>query len=223
MSPAPRLIDVSHTVEDGMITYKGFPAPVVCDWLSREASRARYEDAEFQIAKIEMIANTGTYVDSPFHRYEHGKDLSELPLESVAELDCVVIRVDPAASPAIDEIPLAPKEVSGRAVLFHTGWDRHWRTEAYFDGFPHLTERAAEWLANAGAALVGIDSMNIDSIATGRRPVHSILLGHDIPIVEHLCGLSAVPERGGSFSAVPVKVKGCGTFPVRAFVSTRIA
>ena len=219
MLPAPRLIDVSHTVEDGMITYKGFPAPVVCDWLSREASRARYEDAEFQIAKIEMIANTGTYVDSPFHRYEHGKDLSELPLESVAELDCVVIRIHPAASPAIDEIPLAPKEVSGRAVLVHTGWDRHWRTEAYFDGFPHLTERAAEWLANAGAALVGIDSMNIDSIATGRRPVHSVLLGHDIPIVEHLCGLSAVPERGGRFSAVPVKVKGCGTFPVRAFVS----
>lgn len=219
MSPAPRLIDVSHTVEDGMITYKGFPAPVVCDWLSREASRARYEDAEFQIAKIEMIANTGTYVDSPFHRYEHGKDLSELPLESVAELDCVVIRIDPAASPAIDEIPLASKAVSGRAVLFHTGWDRHWRTEAYFDGFPHLTERAAEWLANAGAALVGIDSMNIDSIATGRRPVHSILLGHDIPIVEHMRGLSGVPERGASFSAVPVKVKGCGTFPVRAFVS----
>ena len=220
MPSARRLIDVSHIVEDGMITYKGFPPPVVCDWLSREASRARYEDAEFQIARIEMIANTGTYVDSPFHRYEHGKDLSELPLESVAELDCVVIRIDPAASPAIDEISLAPTDVSGRAVLFHTGWDRHWRTDAYFDGFPHLTERAAEWLANAGAALVGIDSMNIDSIATGRRPVHSILLGHDIPIVEHMCGLAAAPDRGGRFSAVPMKVKGCGTFPVRAYVST---
>jgi len=220
MPSAPRLIDVSHTVEHGMVTYKGFPAPIICDWLSREASRARYEDAEFQIGKIEMIANTGTYVDSPFHRYEHGKDLSELPLESVADLDCVVIRIDPASSPAIDQLPLAPKDVRGRAVLFHTGWDRHWRTDAYFDGSPHLTERAAEWLAKAGAALVGIDSMNIDSIATGRRPVHSILLGHEIPIVEHMCGLAAAPERGGRFSAVPVKVKGLGTFPVRAFIST---
>lgn len=220
MPSAARLIDVSHTVEHGMITYKGFPAPIICDWLSREASRARYEDTEFHIGKIEMIANTGTYVDSPFHRYERGKDLSELPLESVADLDCVVVRIDPAGSPAIDEIPLAPSDVRGRAILFHTGWDRHWRTEAYFGGFPHLTERAADWLVKAGAALVGIDSMNIDSIATGKRPVHSILLGHEIPIVEHLCGLAAAPDQGGRFSAVPVKVKGLGTFPVRAFVST---
>ena len=220
MPSASRLIDVSHTIEHGMITYKGFPAPIVCDWLSREASRARYDGVEFQIGKIEMIANTGTYVDSPFHRYEQGKDLSELPLESVADLDCVVIRIDPSASTAIDDIPLTPKEVRGRAVLFHTGWDRHWRTEAYFDGFPHLTERAAEWLAKARAALVGIDSMNIDSIATGKRPVHSILLGQEIPIVEHMCNLAAAPDRGGRFSAVPVKVRGMGSFPVRAFIST---
>lgn len=221
MTRTPTLIDVSHTIEHGMVTYKGFPAPIICDWLSREASRSRYDGEEFHIGKIEMIANTGTYVDSPFHRYEHGKDLSELPLESVADLDCVVVRIDPAASPAIDDVPLAPRDVEGRAVLFHTGWDRHWRTEAYFENAPHLTERAADWLANAGATLVGIDSMNIDSVATGKRPVHSILLGHDIPIVEHMCGLSDVPDRGGRFSAVPVKVKGFGTFPVRAFVSTR--
>lgn len=221
MTRTPTLIDVSHTIEHGMVTYKGLPAPIICDWLSREASRSRYDGEEFHIGKIEMIANTGTYVDSPFHRYEHGKDLSELPLESVADLDCVVVRIDPAASPAIDDVPLAPRDVEGRAVLFHTGWDRHWRTEAYFENAPHLTERAADWLANAGATLVGIDSMNIDSVATGRRPVHSILLGHDIPIVEHMCGLSDVPDRGGRFSAVPVKVKGFGTFPVRAFVSTR--
>ena len=216
-----RLIDVSHTIEHGMITYKDFPGPIICDWLSREASRSRYDGEEFQIGKIEMIANTGTYVDRPFHRYENGKDLSELPLESVADLDCVVVRIDPMASSAIDEVPLSATDVRGRAVLFHTGWDRHWRTDAYFDGFPHLTERAAEWLAKAGATLVGIDSMNIDSIATGKRPVHSILLGREIPIVEHMRGLSAVPDRGGRFSAVPVKIKGCGTFPVRAFVSTR--
>jgi kynurenine formamidase len=203
-----------------MVTYKGFPAPVICDWLSREASRARYAPGtEFQIGKIEMIANTGTYVDSPFHRYESGKDLSELPLESLADLECLVVRVDPAAASAIDQVPLAASRVRGRAVLFHTGWDRHWRTDAYFEGHPHLTERAAEWLAKAGAALVGIDSLNIDSVATGERPVHTVLLGSEIPIVEHLRGLGDVPTEGGRFFAVPVKVKAFGTFPVRAFVA----
>jgi kynurenine formamidase len=217
MPARTRLIDVSHVVEDGMVTYKGLPAPIICDWRTREESRAIYDGAEFQIRKVEMVANTGTYVDSPFHRYAHGKDLSELPLESVADLECVVIRVDPAKGPAIDAISLT-RDVSGKAVLFHTGWDRLWRTDAYFESHPHLTERVAERLANAGAALVGIDSMNIDSIATGARPVHTILLGNDIPIAEHLRGLAAVPPRGGRFSAVPVKVKGCGTFPVRAYV-----
>ena len=215
-----RFVDVSHVVEDGMITYKGFPAPIICDWMSREASRSRYAPGtEFQIGKIEMIANTGTYVDSPFHRYADGKDLSELPLESVADLECLVVRVPASAGPTIDTVPLSARDVAGRAVLFHTGWDRHWRTDAYFEGHPHLTGRAAEWLAKAGAALVGIDSFNIDSIATGERPVHSILLGREIPICEHMTGLGAVPERGGRFSAVPVKVKGMGTFPVRAYVA----
>jgi arylformamidase len=214
-----RLIDVSHTVEHGMVTYKGLPAPVICDFRSREESRSIYDGAEFQIGKVEMVANTGTYVDSPFHRYADGKDLSELPLESVADLECLIVRVDIAKGLAIDTVPLAASEVGGRAVLFHTGWDRHWRTDAYFEGPPYLTERAAEWLRKAGAALVGIDSMNIDSIATGARPVHTILLGDEIPIAEHLCGLGRAPERGGRFSAVPVKVKGCGTFPVRAYVS----
>lgn len=215
-----RLIDVSHTVEHGMVTYKGFPAPMICDWLSREDSRAKYaHGTEFQIGKIEMIANTGTYIDSPFHRYENGKDLSELPLESVADLDCVIVRVDKLQEGAIDQISLSPERVRGRAVLFHTGWDRHWRTDAYFEGHPYLTERLAEWLVKAGVALVGIDSLNIDSTQTGERPVHTVLLGREIPIVEHMCGLSAAPAEGGRFSAVPVKVKGFGTFPVRAFIS----
>ena len=214
---AKRFIDVSHVVEHGMATYKNFPAPVICDWLSREASRAKYQPGtEFQIGKIEMIANTGTYVDAPYHRYANGKDLSQLPLESLANLDCVVVRVKPGIT-SIDEVPLTAKQVAGRAVLFHTGWDRHWRTQDYFDGHPFVTEKVAEFLARSGAALVGIDSHNIDDTSGGTRPVHSTLLGHDIPICEHMCGLAALPDEGSRFFAVPVKVKAMGTFPVRAF------
>ncbi len=215
-----KLIDVSHTVESGMLTYKGLPAPHVCDYLSREASRKLYSaGTEFQIGRIDMVANTGTYVDSPFHRYADGKDLSELPLASLANLDCLVARMDVTGSRAIDTLPFAAADVRGKAVLVHTGWARHWRTESYFEGFPYLTGRLAQWLRDAGAVLVGIDSHNIDSTDTGERRVHSTLLGADIPIVEHLCGLEAVPERGARFFAVPVKVRGFGTFPVRAFVS----
>lgn len=213
-----RLLDVSHIVEHGMVTYKGLPAPMICDYLSREASKERYAPGtEFHIGKIDMVANTGTYLDSPFHRYAHGKDLSELPLESLANLECVVARIDPRDGVAIDRLPLREEQVRGRAVLVHTGWDRHWRTDAYHEGHPHLTERAAAWLVAAGAVLVGIDSFNIDSVATGERPVHTVLLGSEIPIVEHLRGLAALPDTGSRFFAVPVKVKAFGTFPVRAF------
>ena len=215
--PPARLIDVSHTVEHGMVTYKGLPAPIICDYLSREASRQRYAPGtEFQIGKIEMVANTGTYVDSPFHRYPQGKDLAALPLESLADLDCVVVRV-PAGERTIDRLGLTERDVRGRAVLVQTGWDQHWRTDRYFENHPHLTGELAQWLVRSGAVLVGIDSFNIDSIDTGERPVHSILLGQDIPIVEHLCGLARLPQRGARFFAVPVKVTGFGTFPVRAF------
>jgi len=217
--PPRRLIDVSHTIEHGMVTYKGLPAPVICDYLSREASRSHYAPGtEFQIGKIEMVANTGTYIDSPFHRYADGKDLADLPLPSLANLDCVVVRIPPAVGRRIDRLPLRSDEARGCAVLVQTGWDRHWRTEAYFEGHPYLTAGVAEWLVRAGAALVGIDSHNIDNTDTGERPVHSILLARGIPIVEHLCGLEAVPERGGRFFAVPPKVRSFGTFPVRAFV-----
>lgn len=213
-----RLIDLSHTVEDGMITYKGLPAPIVCDYLSRETSRARYAPGtEFQIGRIELVGNTGTYLDSPFHRYAGGKDLSELALECLANLDCIVIRATERNERAIDELP-GDVELRGKAVLFHTGWDAHWRTDQYFESHPHLTGALAQRLVDAGAALVGIDSFNIDSTDDGERPVHSILLGAEIPIVEHLSGLAAVPDRGARFYAVPVKVKGMGTFPVRAFV-----
>jgi arylformamidase len=213
------LIDLSHTVEDGMITYKGLPAPIICDFLSREASRARYAPGtEFHIGKIELLANTGTYLDSPFHRYAHGHDLSQLELESLADLDCVVVRTTERAGRAIDRLPFDIAQVKGKALLFHTGWDVHWRTDSYCEGHPHLTGELAESLVKAGVTLVGIDSYNIDSTDDGTRPVHSALLGAGIPIVEHMCGLDAVPDRGARFFAVPVKVKGMGTFPVRAFV-----
>lgn len=215
-----RLIDVSHTVEAGMVTYKGLPAPIVCDYLSREASRRLYSaGTEFYIGRIDLVANTGTYVDSPFHRYADGKDLSALPLESLANLACVVARVEPSQTRAVDTLPFKAQDIRGKAVLIHTAWDRHWRTDRYFEGFPYLTGELAQWLKDAGAALVGIDSHNIDCTDTGERPVHSTLLGADIPIVEHLRGLEAVPEAGSKFFAVPVKVKGFGTFPVRAFAT----
>ncbi|MFN7953679.1 MAG: cyclase family protein [bacterium] len=218
MAQGASLVDVSHAVEHGLVTYRGLPAPVICDYLSREASRERYAPGtEFHIGRIDMVANTGTYVDSPFHRYADGADLAELPLESLANLRCLVVRVPRDSGRVVERLPLDAREVRGAAVLIQTEWDRHWRTDAYFEGHPHLSAAAAQWLADAGAALVGIDSYNIDGTDTGERPAHSVLLGRSIPIVEHLCGLAAVPERGARFFAVPVKVKRFGTFPVRAF------
>jgi kynurenine formamidase len=217
MSREFRLVDVSHTVENGMITYKGLPAPVISDYLSREESRTRYAPGtEFHIGKIEMVANTGTYLDSPFHRYARGRDLAGLDLNSIANLDGIVVRC--LESTAITEESFGDIDVKGKAVLVHTGWDRHWRTEEYSSGnHPYLTEAAATHLAKSGATLVGIDSFNIDATGDGNRPAHSVLLGHDIPIVEHLCGLDDLPESGFKFFAVPVKVRQFGTFPVRAF------
>jgi arylformamidase len=212
-----RLIDVSHTVEHGLVTYQGLPAPIICDYLSREASRDHYAaGTEFHIGKIEMVANTGTYVDAPFHRYAKGKDLSELPLESLADLDAVVFRIQPGRR-SIDVSTFQSQDVAGKAVLVHTGWSALWNTPDYFTGHPYLTEDAATYLKEAGALLVGIDSLNIDDTADLRRPVHTILLGNDIPVVEHLTNLRALPDEDFRFFAVPVKVKAFGTFPVRAF------
>jgi arylformamidase len=217
--PESRFIDVSHTIEHEMVTYAGMPGPIISDFLSREDSRSRYAPGtEFQIGKIELVANTGTYLDTPSHRYADGYGLAELPLASVANLECVVASVATANGRAIDRLPFNEAEVRGRAVLVHSGWDRHWRTPQYFEGHPYLTGELADSLVQAGAALVGIDSYNIDSTDTGERPVHSALLRANIPIVEHLCGLQEVPPRGGRFFAVPPKVVGLGTFPVRAFV-----
>jgi len=219
MSRTFKLVDVSHTVEHGMITYKGLPAPVISDYLRREDSQTRYAPGtEFHIGKIEMVANTGTYLDSPFHRYARGKDLAALDLSSLANLDGIVVRCIDMEGAAITEQSFTGLDVKDKAVLVHTGWDKHWRTEEYSNGnHPFLTEGAAMYLAKNAAVLVGIDSFNIDATSDGNRPAHSVLLGHDIPIVEHLCGLGELPDSGFKFFAVPVKVREFGTFPVRAF------
>jgi len=212
-----KLIDVSHVVEHGMITYKGLPAPIICDFLSREASKDIYEEGtSFQIGRIDMVANTGTYLDAPSHRYEQGRDLSELELSRLANLDGVVIPVG-AGVREITSAFFAGAEVRGRAVLIRTDWSDHWATDRYFEDHPYLNKAAAEYLRDNGAILVGIDSHNIDDTRGASRPVHSILLGADIPIVEHMTRLRDLPETGFRFFAVPVKVKGMGTFPVRAF------
>jgi kynurenine formamidase len=217
MTTPRKLIDLSHTVAHGLVTYKGLPAPIICDYLSREASRKHYAPGtEFQIGKIEMVANTGTYLDSPFHRYADGKDLSQLELKKLANLPAIKIS---AQHKQVIDISYFPRgeSLAGKAVLVETGWSQHWNTPQYYEGHPFLTEDAARFLFDSGVALVGIDSHNIDDVQNLRRPVHSILLRNEIPIVEHMTNLAALTQADFKFFAVPVKVKGLGTFPVRAF------
>jgi len=212
------LIELSHPIHDGMITYPGLPGPEITDHLSREASRGRYAPGtEFHIGRISMVANTGTYLDTRSHRFADGPDLAGTPLERLANLPGVVVRVAEGVT-AIDVAVLASHNVGGAAVLIHSGWDRNWGTAAYgAGGHPYLTRESAEWLAEGGAALVGIDSVNIDDTGDGARPAHTVLLDHGIPIVEHLCGLEALPPTGFRFHAAPPLVAGMGTFPVRAY------
>ncbi len=210
-------IDLSHVIEDGLVTYKGLPAPIICDYWSREISKDWYEDgSSFQIGKIEMVANTGTYLDAPFHRYEEGKDLSELLLEQCAELEGILINAPYQNDLAVSASFFEGRDLKNKAVLVFTGWSDHWNTETYYSGHPYLTEAAANFLRDAGAKLVGIDSYNIDNTAEKKRPVHTILLKAEILIVEHMTNLVSLPPAGFTFSAVPPKFKGVGTFPVRA-------
>ena len=210
-----RLVDLSHLIEGGMTTYKGLPGPHICDYWSREASAANYEDGStFQIGRIDMIANTGTYLDTPFHRFAEGEDLAGVGLQRLAGLEGLCVRADGMAAGADLFEGL---DVRGKAVLVHTGWDRHWRTDAYYENHPFLSEAAARLLADRGAALVGIDSHNIDDTRTRTRPVHTILLGAGALVCEHLTNLDALPDSGFCFTAAPPKVAEMGTFPVRAF------
>jgi kynurenine formamidase len=213
-----RIVDLSHVIEDGMTTFPGLPGPRICDFWTREGSAANYDDgSSFQIGRIDMVANTGTYVDAPFHRYSDGADLADLPLSSLADLPAVMARQPWENDIAVDAAAFRSVEVRGRAVLVHTGWDRHWRTERYGADHPFLTAAAADWLVENGAALVGIDSNNIDDTRHRARPVHSRLLAAGIPICEHMRGLGQLPDEGFRFFAVPPKVRGMGTFPVRAY------
>ena len=218
MADRTGIIDLSHVIEEGMTTYKGLPGPHICDFWERESTAANYDDGStFQIGRIDMVANTGTYLDSPFHRYADGADLSELKLASLADLAGIVVRRPWGNGIIIDAGAFDGRDVAGKAVLVHTGWDRHWRTDGYFGEHSYLTAEAADWLADHGAALVGIDSCNIDNMHVRARPVHTRLLGAGIPICEHMTNLESLPDTGFRFSAVPPKVKGMGTFPVRAY------
>ncbi|MEO7734471.1 MAG: cyclase family protein [Kofleriaceae bacterium] len=215
---ARRLVDVSHPIAHGMVTYPGLPGPELTDHLTRDAAEQAYgPGVRFHIGRISMIANTGTYLDSPFHRFDGGVDLAGLPLEKLAALDGVVVRLSGSRTRAIGVAELVPYDVAGRAVLLHTGWDRHWGTPAYGVDAPFLTAEATRWLVEQGAALVGIDSINIDDVADRARPAHTGLLGAGIPIVEHLCRLSELPVTGFAFHAAPPAVEQFGTFPVRAY------
>ena len=217
-----RYIDLSHTIEHGMITYKGLPAPIICDYLSREKSKGIYADGtEFQIGKIEMISNTGTYVDTPFHRYANGKDLSEIVIEKLVDLDAIIIQANYQSGIEIGKSFFQNTNVKGKAVLINTGWSKFWRTDAYFENHSFLTEEAAVYLRDQGVVLVGIDSHNIDDTRGNLRPVHTTLLGAEILISEHLCNLDQLPESAFTFTAVPPKIKGVGTFPVRAFATLK--
>ena len=217
-SPQRRFIDLAHTIEDQLTTYPGLPAARISAHMDRASSRQHYASGtEFHIARIDMVANTGTYVDSPFHRYPNGKDMAALPLAALADLDGVVIRAAGRSARAIDAACFHGLSLAGKAVLVHTGWSRHWRTAQYGSGHPFLTEDAATLLVESGAILVGIDSLNIDDTADARRPVHSALLAAEIPIVEHLTNLESLPDQDFRFFAVPAKVMGMGSFPVRAF------
>lgn len=218
MEHPPTFIDLSHTIEHGMVTYRGLPAPLMCDYWSRSASAALYDDgASFQIGRIDMVANTGTYIDSPFHRYANGTDLAGLALAQLAAVPGVVIHAPYSVGLAIDVDAFAAYDLQGKAVLICTGWDAHWRTDTYFDGHAYLTAAAAAHLVTAGVTIVGIDSYNIDNSAERSRPVHTTLLGANIPIIEHMTNLLALPDANFKLYAVPPKIAQFGTFPVRAF------
>jgi arylformamidase len=213
-----RLVELSHVIRAGMITYPGLPGPEITPYLTREASRQHYATGtEFAIDRLTLVGNTGTYLDAPYHRYPGGADLSGVPLARTADLPAVVVRVIDARQPGVDVGALAAVDVRGMAVLLHTGDDERFGSPGYAEGRHFLTRAGAAWLADHDAALVGTDALNIDDTADGERPAHSLLLAAGIPVVEHLTGLGQLPPSGALFTAAPLRVEGMGTIPVRAF------
>ncbi len=212
------LLDLNHVIEDEMITYQGLPGPVICDYWSREYSEGFYEEGtSFQIGKIEMVANTGTYLDTPFHRYEEGKDLSQVLLNRIADIPGIVIRVPFQETREIIPEYFYQHAVRGKAVLVQTGWDHYWRTDQYSKEHPFLNQAAAEYLLEQKVILVGIDSYNIDDTGIKKRPVHTILLKNNICIIEHMTHLDHITDKSFRFFAVPPRIRRMGSFPVRAF------
>lgn len=213
-----RYIDLSHTIYDGLVTYSGLPAAGIQDYWTRQESGKYYEEGtSFHVGKMELVGNTGTYIDTPFHRYENGKDLNDISLDQVTDLEGIVIHVPFEKNIRINYHVFKDLPVQNCAVLIHTGWDRFWGCERYFNDHPYVTEQAARYLADQKVKLVGIDSYNIDDTTAKSRPVHSILLKNDILIVEHMCKLNDIPDEPFTFSAIPVRIKGMGSYPVRAF------
>ncbi len=213
-----KYIDLSHTIEDGMPPYKGLPGPMICDFLSREASRANYDgETTFQIGQLKMVGNTGTYLDCPFHRFEEGRDFTQLFLSDIVDLATIKVDAPFQAGLAIGPEFFEDLELADKCLLIHTGWATHWGTDQYYEQHPFLTAAAASFLVDAGSKVVGIDSPNIDDTSGKMRPVHTSLLGADICIVEQLCQLHLIPNEGANFSAVPPKIRGIGSLPVRAF------
>jgi kynurenine formamidase len=203
-----------------MVTYPGLPGPEITPYLTREASRAVYSaGTEFALDWVKMLGNTGTYLDSPYHRYSDGSDLAGLPLSSLADLPAVVVRTVGSNQRRVEVGALAAHEVTDCAVLLHTGGDKYWGTPEYAKDAPYLTEAGATWLVEHRARLIGIDSVNIDDTAAGHRPAHSVLLAAGIPVVEHLTGLEALPPTGARFTAAPPLIASLGTFPVRAYAA----
>lgn len=218
----PRLVELNHIIRDGLVTYPGLPAPRIATHSSYDASRAKYTaGTEFEIARIELVGNTGTYVDAPVHRFRDGGDIAGWPLEKLADLEGLVIDA-PRERRELLAADLGSDDLRGRAVLIRTGWSKHFGTPAYASGHPFVSREAAQELVQRGAALVGIDSLNIDDTRDGTRPAHTLLLGAQIPIVEHLTGLEQLPHRGFRFFAAPARIAGLGSFPVRAFALVEV-
>ncbi|MDP9467592.1 MAG: cyclase family protein [Chloroflexota bacterium] len=215
---ASRIVDLSHEIVDGMTTHPGIPPPSISTFLTHEASTGRYAPGTtFEIGRIDLVANTGTYIDMPAHRFPGREDLADLALEHVVDLDGVLVDCRGATERAIGPEVFRGVSVRGRAVLVATGWDEHWGTQEYLSDNPFLTGEAAGWLVESGAALVGIDSLNVDSLSDPQRPAHTAILGAGIPLVEHLTGLGGLPSTGWRFFAVPPRIRGMATFPIRAF------